>query len=240
MSQAPPFTPARVQAVHPESSIDRTLVFALAPADRAAFAWRPGQHVLLRLPDERPPRVRPYSLSGADGPDRPVRITVRDAGGWGRPVYALDVGAAVELGGPTGAFDLRVPAGHDAVFVAGGSGVAPFRAAIEAWLGSGAEGRVTLLHAVRTHDHLVFHDELVAWAARVPAFRYVPALTGDDVAAAWSGVRGRLGRAHLDEVLADPGRTLVGACGPADLVEDALAWAEGLGVPAALRRREAW
>lgn len=237
-------TPARIRAriaeVRQETPIDRTLVFELPAAARAAFRWRPGQHVVVRLPDETPPRGRPYSLSGADGPRRPVRITVRDGGAWGRPVYERALGSAVDLEGPGGAFDLAVPAGHDAILVAGGSGIAPFRAFIEAWKDRGAPGRVTVLHAVKAHEHLLFHGEMTAWERGSEDFSYVPTLTAEDDAHPWTGGRGRVGANHMGGHIRDARRTVVCACGPGALVDDALAWAADFGVPEAQRRREAW
>jgi ferredoxin-NADP reductase len=240
MSEAPTWIRAHVAEVLQETPIDRTLVFALPAAARKALTWRPGQHLVVRLPDETPPRTRPYSLSGASGPDRPVRITVRDGGAWGRPVYERAAGSPVDLAGPGGSFDLGVPPGHDAVLVAGGSGIAPFRAFVEAWREDGAPGRVALLHAVKAREHLLFHDEMTTTAREVAGFSYVPTLTAADDAHPWSGARGRVGAAHLAAQVRDAQRTIVCACGPAALVDDALAWAADLGVPQTQRRREVW
>ncbi|MCA9316889.1 MAG: FAD-dependent oxidoreductase [Planctomycetes bacterium] len=240
MSDDVPWIRARVADVRQETPLDRTLFFELDPEVRRAFVWQPGQHITVRLPDEVPPKPRPYSLSGADGPGRPVRITVRNGGSWGLPVYERPIGTVVDLSAPRGAFDLDVPAGDDAVLVAGGSGVAPFRALVEAWVARGAGGHVTLLQASRQRDHLVFADEWSAWERDVPGFTWRPTVTGPDDAAAWPGARGRFGRDALKASLRDPRRTVVAACGPKDLVADTMAWARELGVPEDRCRKEAW
>ncbi len=232
--------PARIASVRDETPIDRTFSFEVSDADRRAFRWRPGFHTVLRIPDEAPPAARPYSLSGADGGGRPIRITVRGSGSWGRPVYELNRGARVELATPRGRFDLAVPSGYDTVLVAGGSGVTPFRAFVEDWILHAAPGRVTLLLSARDSSQVLFRDEWDAWQRARSAFRWTPTLTREPASSAWSGARGRIDEARLAAAIEVPERTIVAACGPRGLVSDAIEWARRVGVADDAVRRESW
>lgn len=228
---------ARVAEVRQETPWDRTLVFAPADGDALPESWRPGQYVTILLPHEDPPRERPYSLSGASGAGRPLRITARLAGSWGRPIYELPVGAEVRLQAPAGRFVLDVGNEDRLVLVAGGSGVTPFRAFIEQAESRPRAGPTLLVHASRARDHLLFHDEFRRWANVVPNFIYAPTVTGD-VDETWTGDRGRPSLLGLREHVPAGRRTIVYACGPPALVDDAMAWAEALGVHVDDRRRE--
>lgn len=102
----------------------------------------------------------------------------------------LEVGAEVPFEGPFGNFILRPPM-RDTLFIATGTGIAPFRSMLHWVLAdeSRLQGRqLWLLFGSRTERDIYYHDEFLKLAGEYPNFRYLPTLSqGSD---AWQGLRG--------------------------------------------------
>ena len=102
----------------------------------------------------------------------------------------LEPGAEVPFQGPFGNFILRPPM-RDTLFIATGTGIAPFRSMLHWVLAdqSRHQGRqLWLLFGSRTEKDIYYHDEFLKLAADHPNFHYLPSLSrgGPD----WSGLRG--------------------------------------------------
>ena len=124
------------------------------------------------------------------------------------------------MGEPLGYFTLRHP-GHRAVFIATGTGIAPFRSMLLEHLPK-TQPRITLLFGVRHEEGLLYRDELEQLAARYASFRFLPTITRPTQT--WPGRTGRV-QAHLNEALALPSyedqTTLdVYICGLKEMVDD--------------------
>lgn len=100
---------------------------------------------------------------------------------------------------PAGHFTLEPQHGPQLLLIAGGVGITPMRAMLQAWLQRPGGRRLTLLYAGRDRAALAYHQELLELAARHPAFDYRPALSRDSQAPpAWQG---RLDRQRLSELV---------------------------------------
>ena len=102
----------------------------------------------------------------------------------------LEPGAEVPFQGPFGNFILRPPM-RDTLFIATGTGIAPFRSMLHWVLAdqSRHQGRqLWLLFGSRTEKDIYYHDEFLNLASDHPNFHYLPSLSrgGPD----WSGLRG--------------------------------------------------
>ncbi len=131
----------------------------LAPADGAPLPdWEPGAHVDLEVV---PGTERQYSLV-ATTPEGHWRIAVlREPDGRGGSVAvheALTVGAEVVVAGPRNHFGFDPT--RPAVFVAGGIGITPLVAMIDAAERAGTPWE--LHYAGRSRSRMAFVDELVA------------------------------------------------------------------------------
>lgn len=129
-----------------------------------AFDYTPGQKIRLLQPQGE----REYTLVSAPG-DPDLRLCVRHvAGGRVSPLLCrAPLGTRLSVQGPSGFFTYqRSP--RAAVFVATGTGIAPFCSMARA----GVTG-FTLLHGVRHPEELYYRGLLAAAAAR-----YVPCLSG--------------------------------------------------------------
>ncbi|GAA3840832.1 phenylacetate-CoA oxygenase/reductase subunit PaaK [Saccharothrix violaceirubra] len=145
----------------PIVSVDRLCADAVAVTFDADFGFLAGQHVTLRLGEER----RQYSICAAVG--SPLRIGVRWVDGGVFSTYLVDQarpGDVMEVSEPQGKF---TPArrGHHGLIVAG-SGITPALSIAATELAAGS--RVTLLYGNRRTDTVMFVDELADLKDRYP------------------------------------------------------------------------
>jgi len=91
----------------------------------------------------------------------------------------LHVGDEVTLTGPVGKRFLLPtnPADHDYIFIATGTGIAPFRAMISDLIKAGMPSRVALLMGAPYESDLLYHDTLSMWADEYPSLSYHTAIS---------------------------------------------------------------
>ena len=99
-------------------------------------------------------------------------------------------GDEIRCQGPFGDFILRPPL-RDTIFIATGTGIAPFRSMLHWLLADPArhqDKQLWLVFGNRTEKDIYYHDEFLALAAKHANFHYLPTLSRGD--AAWQGLRG--------------------------------------------------
>jgi NAD(P)H-flavin reductase len=130
-------------------------------------------------------------------------------------MFALTPGEHVEVNQPLRYFTLRQPE-RPAVFIATGTGIAPFRSILLNALPQSAP--ITLLFGARHPHGVLYRQEFEELTQRHPHFRFVPTITRPDDA--WPGAVGRV-QAHLDVALAHHEITPdVYICGMKEMVDD--------------------
>jgi ferredoxin-NADP reductase len=128
----------------------------------------------------------------------------------------LRLGAEIDFKGPYGAFILRRPV-SDSIFVATGTGIAPFRSILLSQLAANPDRRFTLIFGVRYEEGLLYNGELAALAETHPNFDYRPTLTCPPEH--WTGRTGRV-QQHTIEVLGERRDVDVYICGLREMVDD--------------------
>jgi 3-ketosteroid 9alpha-monooxygenase subunit B len=138
--------------------------------DPAAFAYRPGQFLTVRVPSDRCGSVaRCYSLSSSPHTDDRLKVTVkRTADGYGSNWLCDTVSAGDELDAlpPAGVFTPR-SFDTDLLLFAAGSGITPVISIVKSALATGS-GRVVLVYANRDDASVIFATELTELAALHP------------------------------------------------------------------------
>lgn len=98
----------------------------------------PGQFVMIKAGSSaEPPLRRPFSILSVDPPAGTFALFVKDVGQGSHALCALAPGATAQCLGPLGTPFALPPQGVEALLVAGGYGVAPFRFTAERWRGTG-------------------------------------------------------------------------------------------------------
>ncbi|HXM11742.1 MAG TPA: FAD-dependent oxidoreductase [Terriglobales bacterium] len=112
----------------------------------------------------------------------------------------LDEGAEISFQGPFGDFILRPPL-RDTVFIATGTGIAPFRSMLH-WLLAESdrqqERQFWLLFGSRTERDIYYREEFEQLAAEHANFHFLPTLSR--ASGEWKGLRGYV-QQHLGEIV---------------------------------------
>jgi predicted ferric reductase len=102
-------------------------------------------------------RAHPFSISSAPN-GRWLRVTIKDLGDWSSELQRIGVGTRIFVEGPYGVLTGARRTRPRVALIAGGIGITPLRALLEAL--PGGPGDLVLLYRVRTPSDLVFQDEL--------------------------------------------------------------------------------
>jgi ferredoxin-NADP reductase len=145
--------------------------------------------VLPVLDEKGRPLRRSYSLASVPtGSSRFELVVTKVDGGPGSTfLHDAAVGTVLEVKGPQGTFSRAVDAGPS-LFVATGTGVAPFRGMLHEALAAKRAEPLWVLFGVRTLDDVLYRDELEALARAHPNVRFE--LTLSRPGSAWQGRSG--------------------------------------------------
>lgn len=196
-----------------------------SPEWKAAFV--PGQFVSVTATIGENDITRAYSIvSPPDGNRFALCANLVQDGHLSPFLFSLRAGDPIEFKGPYGAFILRRPV-SDSIFVATGTGIAPFRSILFAQLGANPDRQFTLIFGVRHEEGLLYHGELTRFAETHPNFEYLPTLTRPPEH--WPGLTGRV-QSHLLDKLGDRRDVDVYICGLREMVDDVRAKLKEIGV----------
>jgi NAD(P)H-flavin reductase len=198
----------------PLSPSVKSLVLRAQPPE--TLCWEAGQYVELEL--EAGVR-KPYSIACAMGTLGERELEVAVGSGSGSELFeALQIGSLLTIHGPFGSFK-RSNRAASGVFLAAGTGLAPFRAMLQDALGLAGEAPLLVLYGCRVEADILWREELVGLSAAHPHFGFEPTLSQPDPT--WTGRRGYV-QQHLSDLvapLAARGAELY-VCGPSSMVTD--------------------
>ncbi len=210
---------ARVEQVRDLTHDVRELVLRLLDPPKIDF--KAGQFVSFEVmhPRLHRPVTRPYSI--VSPPSRPEFITLLFnlvPGGPGSTyLFSLRTGDETRFKGPAGAFYVRDDPARDLLFVATGTGIAPFRSMIEDRLERGFERRITLYWGLRSERDVYYQNELDPLAKRHPNFAFVITLSRPQ--AQWTGEIGRVTKL-VEERVTSVKNLAVYLCGNSGMIAD--------------------
>jgi ferredoxin-NADP reductase len=191
--------------------------FVFEAADAESLDFVPGQWVSFSSLVDGKKIVRPYSIASAPDGNRFELCLNRVREGRMSPrLFEMKPGETIEAKGPLGSFVPKQPFG-DSVFVATGTGIAPFRAFLRDTRVLTAQARVTLLFGARYETGLLYRGEFESLAQSRPSFSFLPTITQPDPS--WTGRSGRV-QTHLEEALAGRTNITVYICGLKAMVDD--------------------
>jgi sulfhydrogenase subunit gamma (sulfur reductase) len=189
--------------------------FDLMPSDATAghgVTFISGQVAMLRVGEEEPAY---FALASAPA-DRDLEILVKRTIGASVALFDLKEGERVDLINVVGhGFDLESQKGHDLVFVAMGTGVAPLRSALRHVLDRKEDfGELVVLYGARTPDDFCYREETQDWEdAGVELRQVISRPDGHD----WSGPTGYV-QTLLDHVLPDLNSPVALVCGSREMI----------------------
>jgi NAD(P)H-flavin reductase len=161
--------------------------------------------------------TRPYSIASApDGNQFALCLNLVEDGLFSPWLFSLKPGDEIETSAPLGYFVLRNPE-RDVIFVATGTGIAPVRSMLEAWLGQDDPRKLTLIFGVRHEHGLLYREEFEELAAKHSNFRFWPTLSRPTES--WTGRTGHVQK-HLAEAIGERRDLDIYICGLAAMVDD--------------------
>lgn len=167
------------------------------------FRFIPGQFVSIQQPKpDGKVHTRAYSLASAPRsmPTFDLCLNRVEKGFLSNWLCDLELGATVEFHGPHGMFTLRQPH-HDCVFIATGTGIAPFRGILQ-WLFADPERHAGheywLVYGTRYESGLHYAEEFRAIEKTHANFHYLPTLSR--AGGEWTGLRGYV-QDHMREIV---------------------------------------
>ncbi|MFD1364821.1 globin domain-containing protein [Actinoplanes sichuanensis] len=152
-------------------------VLPLQPLD-----YRAGQYLSIECPRYQPRLWRTYSPANAPRRDNTLEFHVRAVGaGWvsSALVRRLQVGDMIKLAAPMGTMTLDRRSTRDAVFVAGGTGLAPIKSLLEELTRYNRTRWVHVFFGARNREDLYDLADLNRLAARYPWLSVVTACSDD-------------------------------------------------------------
>lgn len=188
------------------------------------------KHFIAHLEDIKGSKEKPraYSLGSAPHEEH-VLITVKEetyqSGETPYPpllspllAHHTPVGTRLVISGFTGAYTIPPDAVgriDQVVHVCAGSGIVPSLGLIRSSLHKGEPFRHTLLYSSKTRQDIIYYQDFEELQRQHPEqVEVIHCLTREEPTGLRGGRRGRVSRELLQQVIADPGRTLAFTCGP--------------------------
>jgi ferredoxin-NADP reductase len=193
----------------------RNFVFEAVGMEKLEFT--PGQFVSFSDTVNGKVITRAYSIASAPSQGNRFELCLNlvEDGAFTPHLFSLTPGAVMQMPPPLGTFTLPMPH-RDALFVATGTGIAPFRSMLKTYLVADSPA-FTLLFGVRYESHLLYRAEFEEMARRHAHFRFWPTVT--QPGPEWTGRRGRV-QPHLEEALGGRRDIDVLLCGLRPMVDD--------------------
>lgn len=203
-------------------------IFELSPTVRTfrlrfpegkGFAFRAGQFCMVEVPDGDKIRKKAYSIASAPYESEYLDLCIKLVEGglatnW---FWSLSEGDHVRLGGPYGNFTLPEPIENDLIFVATGTGLAPFRSMLRQLYHDQPDfGRhIWLIFGVRYENQILYHTDWLELAKQRDTFHYIPTISRPTQ---WDGKIGYV-QERLVESIQDPANKQLYACGLVPMIE---------------------
>ena len=197
------------------------LTFRTAPDD--SFAFAPGQYVTFFLSRAGRSVTRSYSFFSPAGKINRFDLLIKQVpGGFGSTfLCGLSPASHPTLKGlaPLGRFLLKDPDHRTVVFVATGTGLAPFIPMLDDLRSHVPETPTWLIFGNRFREDLIYFDELRALEIAWPAFHFLPILSRPPADAGWPGAVGHV-QGALRERFPDLSGSDVYLCGVPEMVNE--------------------
>jgi ferredoxin-NADP reductase len=212
-------------------------------ATDGGFAFEPGQYATLGLVGPEGKLIqRPMSISSSadDTSEYEFFIRLVEGGAFTELLWKCSLGDAINIKGAKGKFLLQDD-GRTAVFVASGTGLAPFMSMLDTLRDRGQTRDILLLHGV-SHEHdLAWRAELEGLAAAGFPIRYAGTISRPQSAPNWTGLTGRVEAVvgpQLDAHGLTPANATIYLCGNPDMITAVEELALSRGFPPEQIRKE--
>lgn len=179
---SPDYTPVSKQdyKIVESTLVHPTIYRILLNPSKKGIPYQAGQHIKIAVGDE----WLPFSIANA--PDAKGQIELHIKKNPSNPllqklIQSIEKNDSLTLRGPYGKMRLQPEVDLPLLFVAGGTGIVPFKALIDAELSQSKSRRVALYWGVRDMVDLYLLTHFEALAKQYPRFQFVTNATSDSI-----------------------------------------------------------
>ena len=214
---------ARIEYIRELAPTVREITLRLTGTSHHQFHFSPGQSMAIEIPggQNRESVKRYFSL--ASSPHNPEMVTfllsLAEEGIGASYLSQQATGAKVQLHGPHGTFHLHPHDERDILFVATGTGVAPFRSMLYAMMDCPPTKSVRLIWGLRSEQDLYYQEDFLAMADQFSWFSFETTLSRRN--SNWKGQTGRVTK--LVSNLSSVNDLAVYICGHQSMVDEVTA-----------------
>lgn len=204
---------------------DSTIAFSIELGGTAAPAFLPGQYVNVEIPGTG--LTRSYSFCSAPGAALTSFVVRNVPNGRMSEFLSKEAqpGQAMTFAGPYGSFYLR-EVSRPVLFLAGGTGIAPFLSMLDVLAASGSQHPIRLVYGVTHEIDLVALAQLDAAKDKLAGFEYRTCVL-DPLG---SGIRKGYVTQHVAQNWLNGGDVDIYLCGPVAMVDAVRGWLQEAGV----------
>jgi CDP-4-dehydro-6-deoxyglucose reductase, E3 len=203
------------QLTHDVRQIDLRLI------EPAEISFKAGQFVSFEVPDAKTGRTvtRPYSIASPPSSTQTISLLLNlvPHGPGSTYLFNLREGDKTTFAGPAGNFYLRDDPTRDVLFVATGTGIAPFRSMLYANAERYQPVGTVLYWGLRSQRDLYYQDELARMSGDLPESSSVITLSRPEPG--WDGLSGRV-TALVEREVQDVKRFAVYLCGNSGMITE--------------------
>ena len=212
--------------------------FRVRLKEPVALEFKAGQFMIVNVPHEGKVVKRAYSIASPPYEPGVVEFCIQKVDGGVASTYfwGLKEGQEMSVNGPHGNFILKEPLDYIPVFMATGTGVAPFRAMIKDLLHRNFTKDMWLLFGCRYEHALLYESEFRSLASMRHNFHFVPTVSRPKD---WHGETGHIQQTFPKLIPEVAGKEIY-VCGWLQIVKAICADLEQQGVPRAQIHYEEW
>ncbi len=200
--------------------------------------FQAGQFIILNVPHQGKTVKRAYSVASAPHEPNQIELCVQHAEGGIASTYfwQLKEGDTVSVSGPHGNFILKEPMEYEPVFMATGTGVAPFRAMIKHLIHINFSKNIWLVFGTRYEHTLLYESEFRSLASVRRNFHYLCTVSRPKE---WHGEVGHI-QQTFQKHITDFSNKEIYICGWLEVVKSVYGDLQGFGVPKEKLHYEEW
>lgn len=192
--------------------------FTFVCKERRYFSFTAGQYFTFEVEAGGGVERRCYSVSSSPLRPRSISITVKRVDGGLVSNWLHDnlaPGMEIQAQGPVGNFTIPSQDENKYLFLSGGSGITPLMSILRAYDDAHLYPDIVFLHAGRTSQDFIFHDELEFRARTMRNFRLIllPEKIGGKQG--FVGTVGRISKEYFSAAVPDLLERFTMCCGPA-------------------------
>ena len=227
------------------SAIEKTtkdvITFTFKAQDGTSIDFSPGMFAMLTYVDAASGQKisRAFSIANCP-PSGELQFFISMIGGQLTSKLAqAKVGDVYLVSAPYGQFKLEANFGNKLLFLAGGTGLAPFFSMLKYIIGKGSKPDIVLIYSVKYPYDIIERQELAGMVERLGG-RLAITVTRPEEGDGWSGEKGHVDASMIGRLAPDAKERVSYICGPPEFVKALKSALVSLGVNEKEIKAEMW